>query len=127
MGVVVSFSGLVQKETPPVKPDQILNFKKPVLTSLYTYLKVNSSELLVGNSMKKPQLPRVNIYKSWCKHCGICTAFCPKGALQRDTEDLPYLADPDKCIGCHLCELRCPDFAIAFEEIENDATEKRKK
>lgn len=23
---------------------------------------------------------------------------------------------PEKCIACHMCELRCPDFAINVEE-----------
>jgi 2-oxoglutarate ferredoxin oxidoreductase subunit delta len=67
---------------------------------------------------KKIKPHRVNIYKSWCKHCGICTAFCPKGALQRDAEGFPYVADPTLCIGCRLCELRCPDFAIEVQDIE---------
>ena len=28
---------------------------------------------------------------------------------------------PEKCIACHMCELRCPDFAINVEEVEPDA------
>ncbi len=31
---------------------------------------------------------------------------------------------PEKCIACHMCELRCPDFAINVEEVE-PATESR--
>ncbi len=25
---------------------------------------------------------------------------------------------PGKCIACHMCELRCPDFAINVEEVK---------
>lgn len=25
---------------------------------------------------------------------------------------------PEKCIACHMCELRCPDFAINVKEVE---------
>jgi 2-oxoglutarate ferredoxin oxidoreductase subunit delta len=73
--------------------------------------------MTVDRPKQKNKPHRVNIFKSWCKNCGICTAFCPKGALQRDAEGFPYVADPALCIGCRLCELRCPDFAIEVQDI----------
>ncbi len=62
--------------------------------------------------MAKKGKHAVEIYKSWCKRCGICAAFCPVEALGQDENGLPYIKDPEKCTGCHLCEMRCPDFAI---------------
>ncbi len=62
--------------------------------------------------MAKKAKHTVEIYKSWCKRCGICAAFCPVEALGQDENGLAYIKDPEKCTGCHLCEMRCPDFAI---------------
>lgn len=64
---------------------------------------------------KKPP-PNIDIYKAWCKACGICVAFCPTGTLARDEAGSPYVKDPEKCAKCGLCELRCPDFAITVHE-----------
>ena len=55
---------------------------------------------------------KVEIYRSWCKKCGICAAFCPLKVVKMDEEGAPTVTDPEKCKGCRLCELRCPDFAI---------------
>jgi 2-oxoglutarate ferredoxin oxidoreductase subunit delta len=38
--------------------------------------------------------------------------------LAVDKDGLPYLAHPEKCTLCKLCELRCPDFAITVRERE---------
>jgi 2-oxoglutarate ferredoxin oxidoreductase subunit delta len=65
---------------------------------------------------KKKSPPRIDIFKAWCKGCGICAAFCPKKALAIDEAGLPYVKDPSLCGRCGLCELRCPDFAITIEE-----------
>lgn len=47
-----------------------------------------------------------------CKGCNICVAFCPKGVLALDDLGKIYAKEPEKCIECGQCELRCPDFAI---------------
>lgn len=56
------------------------------------------------------------IFRDWCKACGVCSAFCPKGVIDRDESGAPVFAHPEKCIGCRFCELRCPDFAITIKE-----------
>ncbi|MCX7920189.1 MAG: 4Fe-4S binding protein [bacterium] len=61
----------------------------------------------------------ITLNYDWCKACGICIAFCPTKVY--DTENLtgkPIIARPADCIGCMLCELRCPDFAIEVDEIK---------
>ena len=54
----------------------------------------------------------VDINLSWCKSCSICVAFCPTRALTADEVGTPSLSYPEKCTGCGLCEMMCPDFAI---------------
>ncbi|MBI5015386.1 MAG: 4Fe-4S dicluster domain-containing protein [Deltaproteobacteria bacterium] len=55
----------------------------------------------------------VTIYEAWCKRCGICIAFCPKAVFDAAPDGRPVVARPQDCVGCRLCELRCPDFAIS--------------
>jgi len=62
--------------------------------------------------MAKKGKHSIEFYRSWCKRCGICAAFCPAGVLAQDESGQPYVKDPERCTGCQLCELRCPDFAI---------------
>ncbi len=64
----------------------------------------------------------VRVYQSWCKKCGICAAFCPTKALEIGPAGNPVWKHPDLCIGCRMCELRCPDFAI---EVVKDATKEK--
>lgn len=54
----------------------------------------------------------VEVYKSWCKRCGICVAFCPAEVMAFDEQGDVVVKYPERCTGCQLCELRCPDFAI---------------
>jgi 2-oxoglutarate ferredoxin oxidoreductase subunit delta len=56
---------------------------------------------------------RIEIFEAWCKSCGICVAFCPKGCLEQDEERSPLIARPELCSGCGWCEIHCPDFAIS--------------
>ncbi len=59
---------------------------------------------------------KVSFYPAWCKRCGNCVAFCPRDALAADEWGHPYLARPDRCTTCRLCEMLCPDFAISVGE-----------
>gem|GEM_PF-448219 len=64
---------------------------------------------------------QLQVYKAWCKKCGLCIAFCPSGALAGDAEGYPCWAKAASCTNCGLCELRCPDFAIeVFDSEEED-------
>lgn len=78
--------------------------------------------------MAKGKLPRskstknpsrrdfITFYPAWCKKCGICVAFCPKNVLEAGPDGHPVAARPEDCIRCHLCELRCPDFAVSVAD-----------
>ena len=52
----------------------------------------------------------------WCKGCGVCAAFCPKGVLALEGEKI-VIKEIEKCLYCGMCELRCPDFALYLEEV----------
>ena len=70
----------------------------------------------ITEDKKKREEAKIDIYKAWCKACGICVAFCPTEALDRDEAGYPYVKDIEKCINCGWCEIRCPDFAITVEK-----------
>lgn len=59
------------------------------------------------------------IHPDYCKGCSICIAFCPKNVLRPSKEmnakgyTLPEVVDRDACTQCKLCEIVCPDLAIA--------------
>jgi 2-oxoglutarate ferredoxin oxidoreductase subunit delta len=61
---------------------------------------------------------RIDIYRDWCKGCGICAAFCPRQCLGLDAEGHPVVEKSERCTGCRWCELHCPDFAICVREVE---------
>jgi 2-oxoglutarate ferredoxin oxidoreductase subunit delta len=69
-----------------------------------------------GAGKSKGSNIRIDIFKAWCKACGICVAFCPTGGLAKDEAGYPYVKDIEKCINCGWCEIRCPDFAITVEK-----------
>jgi 2-oxoglutarate ferredoxin oxidoreductase subunit delta len=63
----------------------------------------------MGEAAKKTW--RIEIENTMCKGCSICVDFCPTDVLKMDGLYV-VVKDLDKCTGCQLCDLRCPDFAI---------------
>ena len=51
----------------------------------------------------------------YCKGCNICVHFCPRQVLGLKGGKV-FVEHPELCIGCTMCELRCPDFAIEVHE-----------
>lgn len=79
----------------------------------------NSSEVdtpVISRGQKGGDI-RINIFKAWCKACGICAAFCPAKVLARDEGGYPFVQELERCTKCGLCEIRCPDFAITVEAV----------
>lgn len=71
---------------------------------------------------KAPENTPVWTDESRCKACDLCVAVCPAGVLAMRNDPHSVLgamitvSNPDSCIGCHECELSCPDFAIYVAE-----------
>lgn len=63
----------------------------------------------------------VVVDKNLCKGCHICISVCPHGVLEKSKEVdnrgfyLPEVVNLDACMACRLCEMHCPDFAIAVD------------
>lgn len=69
----------------------------------------------------------IKIDEEYCKGCGLCVMFCPQRVFER-SEELnkkgvfpPRVVKGDRCVKCRLCELICPDFAIAVMEEDTHA------
>ena len=77
---------------------------------------VPQQEAVPGSGKKKRKKYKVDIFRGWCKCCGICAAFCPRGCIALDAEGSPFLQDEERCTGCGWCEIHCPDFAISVLE-----------
>ena len=77
-----------------------------------------------GTMAKKKR--RVWIETSLCKGtegCGLCVDVCPEGVLGvSDTLSSrgvhpAVIADIESCVGCEQCVLRCPELALALEQV----------
>lgn len=73
--------------------------------------------------IQRGQRYSIRLYGKWCKGCGLCIAFCPKGVFTEDTENAlvsaPIVAYPERCVACQWCVTHCPDFAIVVEKVND--------
>lgn len=61
---------------------------------------------------------RIEIDRSRCKGCGICTTACPRMLLELEqvsdefVSSFAVLPSQEKCVGCTQCAVMYPDLAI---------------
>ena len=55
---------------------------------------------------------KISVNTKLCKSCGICADFCPKNVYDFTIGYPPVANREASCIGCKICEMKCPDFAI---------------
>lgn len=53
-----------------------------------------------------------NIFQENCIGCGSCVDNCPLDTLRMNEEGKAYIAYPEDCHTCYLCEQVCPVGAI---------------
>ena len=73
-----------------------------------------------GQSGEKPGEHKeyeIDIFRDWCKGCGICAEFCPKKCIRMNEAGEPVVDRADRCTGCGWCEMHCPDFAICVRQL----------
>jgi 2-oxoglutarate ferredoxin oxidoreductase subunit delta len=70
----------------------------------------------------------IHVIEDRCKGCGICIEICQAGVLERsentncEGHSYPVVKNAKTCLGCGMCEMLCPDFAIWITVIEPEET-----
>jgi len=72
----------------------------------------------LSNSVIKSKQNQVFVMTEWCKGCRFCIEFCPQHLLYESDETnskgyhIVRMDDNGNCIGCEMCSMVCPEFAI---------------
>lgn len=69
---------------------------------------------------KCPALITYEIIPEKCPGCGLCTKYCPTGAISGEKKK-PYVIDNEKCIRCGLCMNVCRLDAVSVYSGEGNA------
>lgn len=66
----------------------------------------------------------VYVIENRCKGCGVCVEVCQADVLEKSLEindqgyNFPVVKNAEACLGCGMCEMLCPDFAIYIRVVE---------
>ncbi len=67
-------------------------------------------------------MPKVTVNEDVCKGYGLCSTACPKkiivlsDKLNHKGYHPAHVFEIEKCIGCAMCAVMCPDVAIKVEQ-----------
>ena len=74
-----------------------------------------------GRTYSFTDLENEVVKKGICGKCGGCVSFCSAnriGALVLDDKGFPSYGDKDKCLGCGLCYMVCPQTHPMRDEVD---------
>ena len=71
-----------------------------------------------GHEIGRTEPARIEVTEAWCKGraCEICVRACPERCLVVDAHDHIQVVRAERCTGCRLGEVLCPDFAITVHD-----------
>ena len=60
-------------------------------------------------------MPKIEIDKEKCIHCGMCINDCISMCLEFDEEKIPQMKHENRCLNCQHCLAICPSGALKFD------------
>ena len=57
-------------------------------------------------------MPLVEVNGKACTGCGVCVETCPTDVLRLDAQEKAFMAFPDDCQGCFVCQWDCAYGAV---------------
>ena len=79
--------------------------------------------------MNKAIRAEVYVIENRCKGCGVCIEVCQADVLEKSPTvndqgyDFPVVKDAEACLGCGMCEMLCPDFAVYIRVVEPEESQ----